>query len=149
MQSAYTAMLIRKPVSEVFDAIVNPDITTNFWFTKSTGRLEKGHTVTWTWEMYGASTDVTVLECEQNQRILMEWGEPEEKTNVEWKFTELSEGTFVEVSDSGYSGTPEEITSKLIDSTGGFTLVLAGMKSFLEHGTNLNLIYDRHPNHRI
>ena len=35
-----TGMLIRKPAAEVFDAIVNPDITTKFWFSRSSGRLE-------------------------------------------------------------------------------------------------------------
>ncbi len=28
-------MLIRKPVTEVFEAFIDPTITTNFWFTKS------------------------------------------------------------------------------------------------------------------
>jgi uncharacterized protein YndB with AHSA1/START domain len=35
-------MLIRKPVKDVFEAFVNPAITTKFGFTKSTGRLEEG-----------------------------------------------------------------------------------------------------------
>jgi hypothetical protein len=30
-----TGTLIRKPVAEVFEAIVNPEITTKFWFTRS------------------------------------------------------------------------------------------------------------------
>ncbi len=30
-------MLIRKPVAEVFEAFVNPDITSKFWFTKGSG----------------------------------------------------------------------------------------------------------------
>ena len=29
---ARAEMLIRKPVNEVFEVIINPDITTNFWF---------------------------------------------------------------------------------------------------------------------
>jgi uncharacterized protein YndB with AHSA1/START domain len=29
-----TGMLIRKPVADVFEALVNPDITAKFWFTK-------------------------------------------------------------------------------------------------------------------
>ena len=37
---AKTGMLIRKPVGEVFEAIVNPDMITKFWFTKSSGRLK-------------------------------------------------------------------------------------------------------------
>jgi len=35
-------MLIRKLVAEVFEAFVDPAITTRFWFTKGSGRLEKG-----------------------------------------------------------------------------------------------------------
>lgn len=30
---AKTAMLIRKPVADVFEALVNPEITAKFWFT--------------------------------------------------------------------------------------------------------------------
>lgn len=35
-------MLIRKPVAEVFEAFINPVITTKFWLTKSSGRIEEG-----------------------------------------------------------------------------------------------------------
>src|SRR5437773_10251634 len=34
-----TGMLIRKPVTDVFEAFVNPDITTKFWFTRSRGAI--------------------------------------------------------------------------------------------------------------
>ncbi len=34
---AKAELLIRKPVGEVFEAFVNPEITTKFWFTKSSG----------------------------------------------------------------------------------------------------------------
>src|SRR4051794_4566310 len=33
---AKSEMLIRKPVEEVFQAFIDPAITTHFWFTKST-----------------------------------------------------------------------------------------------------------------
>ena len=36
---AKAQMLIRRPVAEVFEAFVDPSTTTQFWFTKSTGRL--------------------------------------------------------------------------------------------------------------
>jgi uncharacterized protein YndB with AHSA1/START domain len=42
-----TGMLIRRPAAEVFEALVNPDITTNFWFTRSSGRLEQGQQTEW------------------------------------------------------------------------------------------------------
>ena len=41
-------MLIRKPVAEVFEAFVDPDITAKFWFTKGSGRLERPHFTTFT-----------------------------------------------------------------------------------------------------
>jgi uncharacterized protein YndB with AHSA1/START domain len=39
---AVAEMLIRRPVAEVFEAFVNPDITSRFWFTKGSGRPESG-----------------------------------------------------------------------------------------------------------
>jgi len=59
---AKAEMLIRKPVVEVFEAFVNHEITTKFWFSKSSGRLEAGKQVTWSWEMYNHSAQVTVKE---------------------------------------------------------------------------------------
>ena len=35
-------MLIRRPVVDCFEAFVNPENTTKFWFTKSSGRLALG-----------------------------------------------------------------------------------------------------------
>lgn len=63
-------MLIRKPVKEVFEAFIDPSITTKFWFTKSSGRLEVGKRIRWDWEMYGVSAELDVKELEQNNRIL-------------------------------------------------------------------------------
>ncbi|WP_267402953.1 MULTISPECIES: SRPBCC domain-containing protein [unclassified Chryseobacterium] len=85
-------MLIRKPINEVFEAFINPEITTNFWFTKSTGKLEEGKTVTWEWGMYGVKSDVKVLQIIQNQLIKMEWGEP--LTNVDYEFKEKEKRNF-------------------------------------------------------
>jgi len=76
-------MLIRKSVAEVFQAFIDPEITTKFWFTKSSGRLEVGKQVTWTWEMYNLSAPANVKEIEENKRILVEWGHPGEVTTIE------------------------------------------------------------------
>ncbi len=56
---ATTGMLIRKPIARVFEAFVDPEFTTRFWFTRSSGRLETGKPVQWDWEMYGVSVPVT------------------------------------------------------------------------------------------
>jgi uncharacterized protein YndB with AHSA1/START domain len=66
-------MLIRRPVAEVFEAFVNPAITTSFWFTRSSGRLEVGRVVRWDWEIYGITVPVTAKTIEANKRIIIEW----------------------------------------------------------------------------
>jgi uncharacterized protein YndB with AHSA1/START domain len=144
---ANAAMLIRKPVAEVFEAFVNPAITTRFWFTKGSGRLAAGQQVKWDWEMYNVSVQVKVKAIEQNARILIEWssqGHP--PTTVEWVFTAQPVGTtLVNVTNKGFQGSDDEVVQQALDSTGGFALVLAGAKAFLEHNLELNLVRDRFP----
>ena len=138
-------MLIRKPVAEVFEAFVNPAITTKFWFTKSSGRLEVGKQIQWDWEMYNASAQVSVKAVEKNRRILIEWS-GYGTTTVEWLFTPQADGTtFVSVTNDGFSGDGDEIVRNAIDSAGGFAMVLCGLKALLEHNIILNLIADRSP----
>lgn len=140
-------MLIRKPVAEVFEAFVNPEITTKFWFTKSNGRLEKGKHVRWDWEMYGVSAELDVKEIEQNKRILIQF---DDDTNVEWLFTPReSEGTFIEIKNYGFKGNSSEIVNQVIDSKGGYTIVLCGLKAFLEHNVVLNLVADKFPDANV
>jgi uncharacterized protein YndB with AHSA1/START domain len=143
---AKAAMLIRKPAAEVFEAFIDPAITTRFWFTKSTGRLEPGKQVTWTWEMYGVSTEVHVKEIEINKRILLEWGNRGEMTTVEWIFTAYEgDKTYVTITNSGFQGDGDKVVSDALDSKGGFTWVLAGLKALLDHGIELNAIADAYP----
>jgi uncharacterized protein YndB with AHSA1/START domain len=141
-----TGMLVRKPVAEVFEAFVNPDITTKFWFTKSSGRLEAGKQVQWEWEMYGISIPVTATAIEPNKRIVIEWPGYGGKTTVEWVFAPQKDGTtFVSISEAGFTGNGDELVKQVTDSTQGFSLVLAGLKSLLEHNVRLNLVADRFP----
>lgn len=143
---ADTALLIRRPPAEVFEAIADPAITSRFWFTKGSGRLEPGATVRWDWEMYGAHAMVKVREVEPNRRILMDWGDDEGGfTQVEWVFEPRGDYTLLKVTNSGFSGTGDQQVAAAQDSLGGFSLVTAAVKAWLEHGINLELIADRHP----
>jgi uncharacterized protein YndB with AHSA1/START domain len=143
---ARVAMLIRKPAAEVFEAFIDPAITTKFWFTKSTGRLEPGKHVTWTWEMYDVSTDVEVKEIEPNKRIVLDWGNRGEMTTVEWVFDAYQDNeTYVTITNSGFRGDGDKVVRDALDSKGGFTWVLAGLKALLEHNINLNVIADAYP----
>ena len=143
---AKSEMLIRRPVGEVFEAFVEPAITSRFWFTKGSGRLEPDKEVTWEWEMYNFSVQVKVKEVEKDKRIVVEWGAYDEPTTIEWVFTARPDNTtFVSVTNSGFTGTGDEMVKKALDSTEGFTFVLAGVKALLEHNVELNLVRDRFP----
>lgn len=137
-------MLVRKPVEEVFQALIDPELTRNFWFTKGSGKLEVNKPVTWQWEMYNVSAKVVPIEILENRKIAFEWGEP--PLMVEFNFQSLSDNaTYVTVTESGYNKTGDELLSAIKDSTGGFTTVLDGLKAFMEYGINLNLIADKYP----
>lgn len=143
---AKAEMLIRRPVAEVFEAFVDPAITSQFWFTRGSNRLDAAKEVTWEWEMYGFSAQVNVIAVEPNRRIVIEWLAYGTPTTVEWVFTARPDDTtFVSITNSGFQGSPEEVANQAIGSTEGFTLVLAGAKALLEHRLRLNLVADRFP----
>ncbi|CAH8770555.1 SRPBCC family protein [Paenibacillus dendritiformis] len=140
-------MLIRKPVEEVFEAFVDPAITTQFWFSKSSGRLEAGKRVRWEWEMYGVSDDIRVKAIETNKRIQIEWSDG---TEVEWTFEPRTDNhTFVATLNSGFTGSGDNIVNQAIDSMGGYTMVLCGLKALLEHNIVLNLVADKAPDAHV
>ena len=143
--SARAAMLIRKPVAEVFEAFVDPAITAQFWFTGGSARLAPRTEVRWDWAMYNASALVQVKEVEPHERIRIEWASYGGTTSVEWRFTSLAGGTFVSITESGFAGDAAAIANGAIESTEAFAMVLAGLKALLEHGVRLNLVGDRFP----
>jgi uncharacterized protein YndB with AHSA1/START domain len=144
--AARTEMLIRRPVAEVFDAFIDPRKTSKFWFTSGSGLLEAGKRVRWFWDIYDLNVDVEVKVLKLNRRIVVDWSSGEAPTTVEWRFTAHSDDTtFVSITNSGFTGDEQSITMQALDSTEGFTFVLAGLKAYLEHGVQLNLVADRHP----
>jgi uncharacterized protein YndB with AHSA1/START domain len=146
-------MLIRKPIAEVFEAMVNPDITSKFWFTRSSGRVEAGKTIEWEWGQFGIKDTVDILEVKLNEMISLNWQLGDITTTVEMHFKPKSEETtFVRVDEKGFWSTNpkedkrlEEKIGLMLGQNGGWNLALASMKSWLEHGVDLNLIADHSP----
>src|SRR3712207_57974 len=102
---ATAEMMIRRPVSEVFAALVDPEITSQFWFSHGSGPLEEGKRVQWDWEMYGFSMQVDVRDVKQNELIRVEWSSDDVPTTIEWRFKAISdETTFVSTTNYGFLG---------------------------------------------
>jgi uncharacterized protein YndB with AHSA1/START domain len=145
---ATAGMLIRRPVEEVFEAFVDPAVTARFWFTDGSGRLEPGARVRWTWAMYGVATEVVAKAVEPGRRLLIDWDVDSDPTEVEWRFEARGAHTWVTVENRGFPGAPDEQVAKALDSAGGFALVLAGAKIWLEHWIEPGFVVDRHPDAR-
>jgi uncharacterized protein YndB with AHSA1/START domain len=144
--SVKVGMLIRRAPGAVFQALVDPAITTRFWFTQSSGKVVSGAELRWDWEMYGASAKVSVKEVEEDSRILIEWGDRDESTTVEFRLVPWrNDATYVEVTETGLRGNGDELVARAAGSTGGFTIALCALKALLEHDVALAVVRDRYP----
>ncbi|WP_144185188.1 SRPBCC family protein [Elioraea rosea] len=145
---AKAGMLIRRPVAEVFEAFVDPAVTTRFWFTEATGRVEPGARLRWSWAMYGVATDLEVKAIDDGRRIAIAWDLADDPTEVEWLFSPRADHTFVEVVNRGF-GAGRGAVERALDAAGGFALVLAAAKIWLEHGVDPRFVADRHPDAHV
>jgi uncharacterized protein YndB with AHSA1/START domain len=135
-------MLIRKPIDLVFNAFIDPTITTQFWFTHSSGNLQLHKEVEWIWEMYQVVTPVLVMDLIFNEKISIDWGNS--ATKVDFLFKQIDEtSTYVTIYHYGFPEKGTDLVEKIKDSTGGFTTVLDGLKAYLEYGIHLHLIRDK------
>src|SRR5690606_37801271 len=106
---------ILKPVSDVFEAVVNPDHLSRFFTTGGAkGRIETGAVVTWDFHDYPGAFPVHVIEVEQDRRIVLRWATPENaaapdasgahQTTVIMTFEPIDDGhTLVRISEYGWS----------------------------------------------
>jgi uncharacterized protein YndB with AHSA1/START domain len=115
----------------VFEALVDPSVTSKVWFTKSTGKVVAGAELTWTWEMYGVSSTVNVLEVEENRVVRFTWSgyTSERPTTVEFRLTPWKdETTCLSVTETGFTGDGDTVAKFATDSTAGFTFLLSALK---------------------
>lgn len=143
--TARAQTLIRTPPELVFAAFVDPAHMCTFWFPRSSGALEEGKTVHW---FIGSGADelkidVEVISVVPAERIVIEWGVGGSFTTAVWTFESQDDArTLLKIEESGFTGTPDEITARALDSTGGFNQVVIAAKAYLEHGVAVNIVTD-------
>ena len=66
--------------------------------------------------MYNVSASVIVKEIDPNKKIVIDWGNYQHMTTVEWKFESLGDKeTYVSIVNSGFQGSQAEIISQVRD----------------------------------
>jgi uncharacterized protein YndB with AHSA1/START domain len=97
--------------------------------------------------MYGASANVVVKDVVAGHRILLEWSGGGEPTEVEFNLLPWGDdATYVEVTESGFTGSADEIVAAVTNSAGGFSFMLSALKALLEHDIVLRVVLDGHSN---
>jgi len=141
-------MLIRRAPHDVFEALVDPEITTRFWYTKSSGRMVQGAELMWEWEMYGAKGKVQVGKVEPDRLIQFTWEgyDPSHPTTVVFNFSaHENDTTYLRITETGFSGDEDTQVARALESTAGFTFLLSSLKAALEHDIILRVVLDAHP----
>lgn len=132
-----TKMKIFKPAHEVFEALINPEQMSNYWFSSGTGKMEQGKTVIWRYDEYNAEGAVNVLEVEENKKIVFSWGDDNQETVVTISLKELdNESTIVEVNESGLKEDDPEIVNKMLQQKEGWVYMLTCLKGYLENSVS-------------
>lgn len=129
---------IKKPKAEVFKAIQNQEVLCKYFTTESSGPLETGEMVTWTWKC-GTSIDVRVLEVEPNSFIGCCWVATGASNEVQFSFR-LEEPepswTVIHFEEKGWPQTAEGLKESY-ECCSGWTDMLLSLKAWLEHGIRL------------
>ncbi|RCW28280.1 uncharacterized protein YndB with AHSA1/START domain [Ciceribacter lividus] len=143
---------ISRPISEVFEAVVDPAILSRYFTTGGAkGRLETGATVYWDFHDFPGAFPVEVVEVVKDRRIVLRWeaneGSPAEgdpvttpagyKTTVTMEFEPLADGrTLVTIAEEGWRPTPGGLSASY-GNCQGWMQMLCAMKAWLEYGINL------------
>lgn len=130
---------IRKPVAEVFAAVVRPEKLSGYFVQTASGPLANGATVRWKFAEVAEAFDVVVREVVDDERIVFAW--PAESggydTRVEMVFKPLDgQNTMVQISESGWRDDPAGIKASY-GNAGGWMHMMCCLKGYLEYGINL------------
>lgn len=130
------AIQILKPVSEVFEAIVDPEKMANYFIAKGSGRMEEGKEIEWKFPEFDMQFPITVGKIEKDNYVSYYWDVNEKKNLVEITLAPFGKDTVVTVTEKGMENNEEGI-SWLMGNTEGWANFLACLKAYLEYGINL------------
>ena len=128
------AIQIQKPVNEVFENSVNPDKMTNYFIGTSSGRMENGVTLIWTFPEFDEKCPVSDIRLISEQLIEFKW-DVGTVVRIELK-EQPDKSTLVRVTEDGRDN--DEAGLKWFSgNTEGWANFLACLKAFSEYGINL------------
>lgn len=135
--TAKASIQIQKPIHEVFEAIVDPNKMSHYFIKGSTGRLETGRTVQWTFPEFPDSFPVTGKTIEADSYISFDWSGGTAGQLVEIHLSTYGDSaTVVKITEHEMNNDKDGILI-MMRQTEGWANFLACLKAYLEYGINL------------
>ncbi|HEX2683555.1 MAG TPA: SRPBCC domain-containing protein [Ferruginibacter sp.] len=133
------ALQILKPVSAVFENIVDPNQMKNYFISESNGRMEEDEKLKWRFPEMDMEFPVTVGKVEKDKYISFSWdgAMDGEQTLIEINLQAVADDiTFVTITEK--SKPNDEAGIKWLKSnTEGWANFLACLKAWMEYGVHL------------
>jgi len=131
------AIQIQKPAFEVFEAIVNPDQMSQYFISKSSGKMEEGKSLVWNFPEFDADAPVRVGKIIANELITFYWEINQVEVEVEMQLQQKPDGsTVIRIIEKEMDNNDAGITW-LKGNTEGWANFLACLKAYMEYGINL------------
>ena len=132
-----TVIQVAKPVSVVFDAIIDPAKMSNYFIAKGSGKMEAGKEILWQFPEFETQFPIHVDKVEENNLVSFRWASGEQENNVEISLSpRAGNATLVTVVERGMDNNEAGI-KWLKGNTEGWANFLACLKAWLEYGINL------------
>jgi uncharacterized protein YndB with AHSA1/START domain len=132
-----TALQIGKPDSEVFEAIVDPGKMSNYFISRSSGRMEEGKELMWRFHEFDMEFPVRISKITKDKFISYYWDSEGDKTLVEITLEPVTENSTLVTITEKEKMNNESGLKWLKGNTEGWANFLACLKAYLEYGINL------------
>lgn len=136
---AKVQMGILKPAGEIFEAIVDPNKMNKYFITTSTGRIESGKTIIWTWEDFEGEHEIKVGKIEKDKTVSFEWSGSGVNCVVVITLEPKGENkTLVKITEADWPADYKG-ANRCMGQVEGWTNFLCCLKAYLEHGIDLRV----------
>jgi|WetSurMetagenome_2_1015567.scaffolds.fasta_scaffold32776_5 uncharacterized protein YndB with AHSA1/START domain len=136
---AKVRMGILKPVHNVFESIIDPEKMSKYFIAGSTGRMESGKTIIWTWPDFDGEIEIKVGKIEKDKVVSFEWNGSNANCVVVITLEAKDENkTFVKITESEWPADYKG-ANQCMGQVEGWTNFLCCLKAYLEYGINLRV----------
>lgn len=134
---AKVQMGISRSVGEIFDAIIDPEKMSKYFISGSTGKMESGKSLNWTWTDYEGEHEIKVGKIEKDKVVSFEWnGSGVNCVVVISLESKGNDKTLVKITESEWPADYKG-ANQCMGQVEGWTHFLCCMKAYLEYGIDL------------